>query len=132
MPSSSSQHLSALPVEVWSMISDYTTAPATERDGPDTQRTCLSALRCTSRAFNSLLTSDEYYQARVADAIKTLDELDTARRAAAGPCNSSGSCRVTGLVPNQSADIKIFFISWYLGRRSKDGIHSAILGHGVI
>jgi len=77
------------------MISDYTTAPATERDGPDTQRTCLSALRCTSRVFNSLLTSDEYYQARVADAITTLDELDTTRRATAGPCNSSGSSRVT-------------------------------------
>jgi len=89
-------HLSALPVEVWSIISDYTTAPAAERDSSDTQKTCLSSLRCTARVFNSLLTSEEYYMARVADAIKTLDELDTFRRGAAVDAfDSSGRSRVS-------------------------------------
>lgn len=99
MPSTSYRLLTALPVEVWSLISDYATAPAAERDGSDIQRTCLSSLRCSSRAFNALLTSEEYYQARVADAIKTLDELDTRKSATAGPFKSCGSSRLTTTWP---------------------------------
>ena len=84
MPCSSLvNNLSALPVEVWSLISDYATAPALELDGLDNQKTCISSIRCTSHALFSLLTSEEYYQARVADAIKSLDELDSQRGAAA-------------------------------------------------
>lgn len=78
----SSSSLSAqptlLPTEVWSLISDYTTSPAAEHDGYSSgmQKTGLSSLRCTSRALNLLLTSEEYYRARVIDAIKSLDELN--------------------------------------------------------
>src|SRR5210317_842958 len=78
--SSSSAQPHLLPVEVWSLISDYTTSPAAEHDGSSgkVQKTGLSSLRCTSRALNSLLTSEEYYRARVIDAIKSLDELNDA------------------------------------------------------
>src|SRR6056300_812841 len=76
--SSSSAQPHLLPVEVWSLISDYTTSPTAEHDGSSgkVQKTGLSSLRCTSRALNSLLTSEEYYRARVIDAIKSLDELN--------------------------------------------------------
>jgi hypothetical protein len=76
--SSSSAQPHILPVEVWSLISDYTTSPTAEHDGSSgkVQKTGLSSLRCTSRALYTLLTSEEYYRARVIDAIKSLDELD--------------------------------------------------------
>lgn len=78
MPSSSAAQPHLLPVEVWSLISDYTTSPAAEHDGYSSgmKKTGLSSLRCTSRSLNSLLTSEEYYRARVIDAIKSLDELN--------------------------------------------------------
>lgn len=48
------------------------------------------------RALHSLLTSEEYYQARVVDAIKTLDELDMHRTSDNGSLNSSStSCTCT-------------------------------------
>ena len=77
--SSSAAQPHLLPVEVWSLISDYTTSPAAEHDGYSSgmQKTGLSSLRCTSRALNLLLTSEDYYRARVIDAIKSLDENDT-------------------------------------------------------
>ena len=77
--SSSAAQPHLLPVEVWSIISDYTTSPTAEHDGYSSgkvQKTGLSSLRCTCRSLNSLLTSEEYYRARVIDAIKSLDELN--------------------------------------------------------
>jgi len=71
------QLLPLLPVEVWSTITSYATSPASECNGDNSSP--MSALRCASRAFRLLLTSDVYYQARVSNTIRTLDEHRGAR-----------------------------------------------------
>lgn len=64
------QFLPALPVEVWSAITAYATSPDSECN--DDNSSPISALRCASHAFHSLLTSEAYYRARVANTMRAL------------------------------------------------------------
>lgn len=63
-----------LPVGVWSAIGSY--ADALEAECDERNPSSLSALRCASSAFRSLLTSESYYRARVAGEICEWNDID--------------------------------------------------------